>query len=400
MSYGDCGSPFSPIYFLTYMIVCKWTMINLFISMIINNFSYCANRENEGSVTDADLECLVDTWIEHFDSEGTSFVRLSQVYQMMWFLGEPLGFFGDDGNTLRYLCVREDLRLLIQQEMARKKKIENAVALQEKGEAGKDTMNFLSDVGAEERGSFLMRTFHNMHNAELRIKDEMTQELKQVRKEWDAYEVALIERKAKILERASKRKAQREKIEKLNARKEADDSEDGEGSDCFVAYDPQGGSESEEEGRVAAGKNFGSEWEAIEAGAWVSGGNMGQKNKGPKKAKVKKVGFASLSRGLEGKLHPLRNMLPFRTWPHSSSAQISHSAILMETQVKREKVTDAYMVEDDGEGGFAAADLVHAPSPASPPRTVRLFSSEPAALLWRCTSFTPTLPPHSLTRRP
>ncbi|KAJ1490946.1 hypothetical protein T484DRAFT_1776292 [Baffinella frigidus] len=40
MNYGDCGSSFAPYFFLIFIIVCNFTMLNLFVGMIINNFSF------------------------------------------------------------------------------------------------------------------------------------------------------------------------------------------------------------------------------------------------------------------------------------------------------------------------------------------------------------------------
>jgi len=47
-------------------------------------------------------------------------------------VGEPLGFYGDSGNVSRFLCVREDLRLLVAQDEQRKKKILESLSLQQK----------------------------------------------------------------------------------------------------------------------------------------------------------------------------------------------------------------------------------------------------------------------------
>ncbi len=31
MSYGDCGSAFAPAYFISFIVICQFTMINLFV---------------------------------------------------------------------------------------------------------------------------------------------------------------------------------------------------------------------------------------------------------------------------------------------------------------------------------------------------------------------------------
>jgi hypothetical protein len=78
-TYGDCGSSFAPLYFVLFFLVCKFTTVNLFVGMVINNFLYCTNRDNLGGCTEGDLEFLREIWTERFDRKGTAFLPLSQV---------------------------------------------------------------------------------------------------------------------------------------------------------------------------------------------------------------------------------------------------------------------------------------------------------------------------------
>jgi hypothetical protein len=78
-SYGDCGSVFAPAYFVLFFLVCKFTTVNLFVGMVINNFTYCANRDNVGGLTERDVDFLSDVWTDVFDRKGTAFMKLQTV---------------------------------------------------------------------------------------------------------------------------------------------------------------------------------------------------------------------------------------------------------------------------------------------------------------------------------
>ena len=72
LSYGDCGSEFAPFYFLSFIVVCKFTMINLFVGMIINNFSFCSNKGIISVITPRHIDDLVSSHFCNNDNHHDS----------------------------------------------------------------------------------------------------------------------------------------------------------------------------------------------------------------------------------------------------------------------------------------------------------------------------------------
>ena len=56
-------------------------------------------------------------WVDKFDPNVSSMIPLERVFQFFHAIGEPLGHYGNTENTGRYLCVREELKRKIQDEV-------------------------------------------------------------------------------------------------------------------------------------------------------------------------------------------------------------------------------------------------------------------------------------------
>ena len=56
------------------------------------------------------------------------------------------------------------------------------------GKATQKDVDFLADVNAEERDSFMKRNYHNLYNGEMRIKETMLAEWREMKKTWNLYE--------------------------------------------------------------------------------------------------------------------------------------------------------------------------------------------------------------------
>lgn len=252
LSYGDCGSSFAPVYFLAFIVCCNFTMINLFVGMIINNFSFCSNKDANGVVTPAHVEHLSVTWVNKFDEHATAYIALDQVYALMHQLGEPLGIYGTDGNVGRYLCVRYDLQLTLEEA-----RVKDAAST-----APEKMLNWLRSV-------------------EKRLEDERYEEWRIMQEEAAAYEVGMMD-----------------KDRKKKKHHDDDDEEDGgddasqEGAPSEEAgpsdeddQEPLDAEEDEEDPERrkkrlkakkrlrAMGRKFG------HAEVWVAGGNMGRKSR-------------------------------------------------------------------------------------------------------------------------
>jgi hypothetical protein len=115
LSYGDCGMTFSPVYFLSFKILCEFTILNLFVGMILNNFSFCADGGNTRTIiTEQDLEKFARIWVKEADSKKTGTIPMDYIYKLMFRIGSPLGMYGSKQNIGRFLCVREHVRRLVE----------------------------------------------------------------------------------------------------------------------------------------------------------------------------------------------------------------------------------------------------------------------------------------------
>jgi len=84
--------------------------------MIINNFSF-VHESGDVLVTQSNLEEFSKVWVEKYDKEASGCISISQVWGLMTHIGEPLGFYGSDGNHGRYLCIRNNLeRVMLHRE--------------------------------------------------------------------------------------------------------------------------------------------------------------------------------------------------------------------------------------------------------------------------------------------
>lgn len=111
LSYGDCGLPMSPIYFMSFKVLCEFTILNLFVGMILNNFSFCAEGNSARTIiTEADIERFARIWVREADTKKTGTIPMDYIYKLMFRIGAPLGMYGTKQNIGRFLCVREHVR--------------------------------------------------------------------------------------------------------------------------------------------------------------------------------------------------------------------------------------------------------------------------------------------------
>ena len=127
LSWGDCGKTYAQIVFVFIMLVCETMMLNLFIGMILDNFSF---------ITDEVAEVQDDEWatgpttkevvamaevFEGFDT-GTSQISLSAVHALLLEFHQPLGFktkYGDveygKMEKAAEKLIRAELNVLVRQ---------------------------------------------------------------------------------------------------------------------------------------------------------------------------------------------------------------------------------------------------------------------------------------------
>ncbi|KAH9426448.1 hypothetical protein DERP_011017, partial [Dermatophagoides pteronyssinus] len=86
---GDCGNRGIAIAFLvSYLIISSLIIINMYIAVILENYSQAAEDVHEG-LTDDDYDMYYEIW-QRFDPKGTQFIAYSQLSDFVHALEEPL----------------------------------------------------------------------------------------------------------------------------------------------------------------------------------------------------------------------------------------------------------------------------------------------------------------------
>eukprot|EP00960_Hanusia_phi_P041224 754897-Hanusia_phi.AAC.1 len=127
-SFGDCGSTFAFPWFVFFKLVCESVMLNLFIGMILDNFSYITDDvaqvedENWTHGASADQVAAMSQTFQKFDAR-TGRLPLVSLHAFLMDLPSPLGFRMLDGSV-RYgpydraceLLIRAELNLAMRHE--------------------------------------------------------------------------------------------------------------------------------------------------------------------------------------------------------------------------------------------------------------------------------------------
>ncbi|KAM9187832.1 sodium channel protein type 5 subunit alpha isoform 3-T3 [Dugong dugon] len=88
-SRGDCGSPAVGIlFFTTYIIISFLIVVNMYIAIILENFSV-ATEESTEPLSEDDFDMFYEIW-EKFDPEATQFIEYSALSDFADALSEPL----------------------------------------------------------------------------------------------------------------------------------------------------------------------------------------------------------------------------------------------------------------------------------------------------------------------
>ena len=86
---GDCGNAAMGIAFLlTYLVISFLIIINMYIAVILENYSQATEDVQEG-LTDDDYDMYYEIW-QQFDPEGTQYVRFGQLSDFLDVLEPPL----------------------------------------------------------------------------------------------------------------------------------------------------------------------------------------------------------------------------------------------------------------------------------------------------------------------
>uniref|UniRef100_A0A8C2XR92 Sodium channel protein n=1 Tax=Cyclopterus lumpus TaxID=8103 RepID=A0A8C2XR92_CYCLU len=86
---GNCGNPSVGItFFVTYIIISFLIVVNMYIAIILENFSV-ATEESTEPLSEDDFEMFYEVW-EKFDSEATQFIEYAKLSDFADSLSEPL----------------------------------------------------------------------------------------------------------------------------------------------------------------------------------------------------------------------------------------------------------------------------------------------------------------------
>uniref|UniRef100_H2M828 Sodium channel protein n=1 Tax=Oryzias latipes TaxID=8090 RepID=H2M828_ORYLA len=86
---GNCGNPSMGIaFFVSYIIISFLIVVNMYIAIILENFSV-ATEESTEPLSEDDFEMFYEVW-EKFDSEATQFIEFSMLSSFADALSEPL----------------------------------------------------------------------------------------------------------------------------------------------------------------------------------------------------------------------------------------------------------------------------------------------------------------------
>ncbi|CCH62514.1 hypothetical protein TBLA_0H02290 [Henningerozyma blattae CBS 6284] len=84
MNETDCGSKiYAYLFLMSWNIVSMYIFVNMFVSLIVSNFSYVYRRSNsETYITRSEIQKFVDTWSK-FDSDGSGDLEFSKLPTLM-----------------------------------------------------------------------------------------------------------------------------------------------------------------------------------------------------------------------------------------------------------------------------------------------------------------------------
>ncbi|XP_056610320.1 sodium channel, voltage-gated, type I-like, alpha [Triplophysa dalaica] len=99
---GDCGNPMVGIsFFVSYIIICFLVVVNMYIAVILENFSV-ATEESADPLSEDDFDRFYEVW-EKFDPKATQFVEYNKLSDFADALDPPLRI--PKPNRLRLMCM-------------------------------------------------------------------------------------------------------------------------------------------------------------------------------------------------------------------------------------------------------------------------------------------------------
>ncbi|KAI8511047.1 hypothetical protein Bbelb_119630 [Branchiostoma belcheri] len=104
-SNGDCGnSGVAIFYMVVYLMVSFLIVINMYIAIILDNFSQVRQEVEEGGVTEDDVEMFYAVW-ERYDPDATEYIQYERLSDFVNELEPPLQIKKPNKITLAYLNI-------------------------------------------------------------------------------------------------------------------------------------------------------------------------------------------------------------------------------------------------------------------------------------------------------
>eukprot|EP00899_Mesostigma_viride_P006366 jgi/Mesvir1/15730/Mv03304-RA.1 len=89
----NCGLPQAWIYFVAFVVLGSFVTLNLFIAVVLENFS-SSKMENENQVSVSHLAEFRKVWVKRFDPEASNFIPLAKFEELLRAIPPPLGVCG------------------------------------------------------------------------------------------------------------------------------------------------------------------------------------------------------------------------------------------------------------------------------------------------------------------
>eukprot|EP00899_Mesostigma_viride_P021429 jgi/Mesvir1/29288/Mv01554-RA.1 len=89
----DCGIPQAWIYFVAFVVIGSFVTLNLFIAVVLENFS-SSKMEDENQVSVSHLAEFRKVWVKQFDPAASNFIPLSKFGALVRAIPPPLGVCG------------------------------------------------------------------------------------------------------------------------------------------------------------------------------------------------------------------------------------------------------------------------------------------------------------------
>ena len=94
LKHNNCGSPIAPIYFVLFVLIGSFLMLNLLIAVVLENFS-ANTKADELEINKDTIDDFKDVW-KRFDPRATNFIKVHELEALVRATPKPLGLAGTD----------------------------------------------------------------------------------------------------------------------------------------------------------------------------------------------------------------------------------------------------------------------------------------------------------------